>query len=160
MQPITRYFHGESLQCQVGIGVALVCLLIAAAFLWTGKPFHKGMAYPFILIPLILMMICITVVLRTPGDIRRVTGFYQSAPEKLKSEELPRMEKVMASFKALKRVEIVLGIAGILLAILLRHKEVWSGVGLGLFFQAVIMLRFDIIAETRGKTYIDFLLAA
>jgi len=157
MEPIHKYFNGESFQCQVGIGVALVCMLMAAAFIWTGKPILKGMAYPFILIPLGLLIICTTIVMRTPKDLQRVTTFYQSAPEKLKTEELPRMEKVMAGFKTLKRIEIVVGGIGLLLFLLLWNKPFWSGVGLGLFGQGIIMLCFDIIAEARGKIYLEFL---
>ena len=160
MEPINKYFNGESFQCQMGIGVALACLLIAASFIWSGKPFLKGMAWPFILIPLMLLIICISIVIRTPGDLQRVTGFYQSAPEKLKMEELPRMEKVMAGFKMIKRIEIIMGVGGILLGLLFWNRDVWCGVGVGLFFQALIMLRFDVIAEARGKIYIEYLLSS
>jgi hypothetical protein len=157
MQQIEKYFTGETAQCMVGIFIAVISVGVAFYFLHVGKPLLKGIAYPLILISLLLLIICAGVVWRTPSDIKRVSGFYQAAPEKIKTDEIPRMEKVMTSFKMIKRVEMVLGVAGILMFIFFRKNDLMMGIGIGLTVEAVIMLSFDLVAEDRGKIYLDFL---
>jgi hypothetical protein len=99
MNHIEKYFADENFQCLIGIGISLVSIGLAFYFTYTGKPMLKGVSYPFFAISFILLLSCAGVVWRTPKDIKRLGGFYQAEPAKLKTAELPRMEKVMTSFK-------------------------------------------------------------
>lgn len=115
MDSILIYFNGEKTQCTVGLVFAIGFILVSAYFLWLQQPFFKGVAYVALLVSVLLGAICAGVVWRTPRDIARVSSFYQSAPEKMRTEELPRMEKVMSSFSIIKKVEIAIVLAGVLL---------------------------------------------
>ena len=157
MSPIAKYFAGETTQCLAGIGISLVSIGLALYFFYLGKPVLKGMGFPFFVISVILLLICAAVVWRTPKDVKRVNSFYASTPGNLKTEELPRMEKVLTSFRIIKRVEMILGIAGIVLLLLFWNHPFLRGLGSGLIIQALIMLTFDIIAESRAKIYVAFL---
>ena len=54
-------------------------------------------------------------------------------------------------------LEIVLGIAGLLMLFIFRKNELVMGIGAGLIIQTIIMLTFDIMAEARGLDYISWL---
>jgi hypothetical protein len=115
------------------------------------------MAYSILPLAILLSVICIGVIIRTPKDIKRVTTFYQEAPEKLNSEELPRMEKVLNSFSLIKKIEIGIFILGLILMIIFWKNELIKGIALGLLIQGVILFLFDHFAESRALDYIDFL---
>jgi hypothetical protein len=117
----------------------------------------KGIAYAAIPLAVLLLIICIGVIYKNSADIERVTTFYQEAPQKNKSEEIPRMEKVMKSFGIIKNVEIVIFIIGLALAIIFWQNELMRGVGIGLIIMGASLYAFDHIAEFRGESYIQFL---
>src|SRR3990172_1605580 len=103
MQEGMRYFHGEQLQCSIGIAISLVSAGIALFFLFQHKPaLYKGMAYVFLILSGFLLIICVAVVLRTPHDIQRVSGYVEHDTEKIVTHEVPRMEKVMRNFTIIK----------------------------------------------------------
>jgi hypothetical protein len=157
MHNIVKYFNGEKAQCSIGLLVAIVFIFVSAYFLWQQQPLLKGVAYVTLLVSVLLGSICAGVVWRTPKDIARVGAFYQSAPEKMRNEELPRMEKVMSSFSMIKKVEIVLVLAGLLLFVFFGKNDLVRGIALGLLVQGSLAYLFDHLAEARGKIYVDFL---
>jgi hypothetical protein len=57
------------------------------------------MAWPFLVIALIRIVVGTSVYFRSPKDIQRVETMVQSAPEKIKTDEIPRMEVVMKNFQ-------------------------------------------------------------
>lgn len=73
------------------------------------------------------------------------------------TEELSRMEKVIRSFKLIKKIEIAIFLLGLLLVILFWRQDLIKGIALGLILQGVIMYIFDDVAESRGEIYMDFL---
>lgn len=115
------------------------------------------MAYAFIPLAGLLLAICVGVVIRTPTDIERVTTIYQTAPQKMQTDELPRMEKVMKSFTVIKRVEICFFLAGVLLGAFFWRNDLIKGIAIGLMIQSVILYLFDYSAAIRGKVYFEFL---
>lgn len=157
MDNIAKYFDGEKLQCIIGIIISIVCISISVYFLFLQKAMVKGLAYSFIPLSVLLLIICAGVVIRTPKDIARVTGFYQEKSQKLRTDEVPRMERVMNSFGIIKKVEILFFIAGLLMAIFFRHNDLVKGIAIGLMIQGAILYLFDHIAESRGKIYLEFL---
>lgn len=108
MNNIAAYFNGEKFQCMLGLGISLVSIVLSVFFLLSNKVILKGMAYAFLPIALLLLIICVGVIARTSKDIDRVGNFYKSNIEKIQTEELPRMLKVMRSFTVIKKVELVL----------------------------------------------------
>lgn len=157
MDNILKYFNGEKAQCSIGLLAAIVFILVSSWFLWQHQPMLKGMAYVTLLVSVLLGSVCAGVIWRTPKDIERVGSFYQNAPEKIKTEELPRMEKVMSSFSIIKKVEIVLVVAGVLLFFFLGKNDLLRGIGIGLVAMGSLGFLFDHLAEARGKIYLDFL---
>lgn len=157
MDSIIQYFNGEKLQCIVGVVISLICIALSAYFLVTQNPFLKGIAYSFLPISLFLLIICVSVILRTPGDIERVTNFHQEEPTKIQSEELPRMEKVMKSFGIIKNVELGLFLIGVVLIVMFWQNPLIRGIAAGLIIQGVVMYLFDHVAESRGEIYVSYL---
>ncbi|MEZ5059226.1 MAG: hypothetical protein R2879_19495 [Saprospiraceae bacterium] len=157
MENILNYFSGEKLQCTLGLVISILFILTSVYFLNTQKSLLNGMAYSILPLAILLSVVCIGVVIRTPNDIKRVTAFYQEAPDKLKSEELPRMEKVLKSFSLIKKIEIGIFILGLILMIIFWKNELVKGIAMGLLIQGVVLYLFDHFAESRAFDYIEFL---
>lgn len=158
MNNIEKYFAGERTQCLIGIVISILSICFSIYFFKTGKPMLKGIAYPSTTIAIILLTICVGVVWRTPKDILRVNSYSKFEPSKLKSDELPRMEKVMTNFKLLKRIEIILLVIGLLLIVVFWKNPLLKGIAIGLMVNASIMFTFDTFAEKRGHNYLEYLL--
>lgn len=118
-------------------------------------------------IPLLLIggMQCIsgtTVAMRKSNDISRVEYQFNHEPQKIQSEELPRMETVLNHFIFHKWIEVILMLIGVFLFIRFfdSPQPFWKGLGLGLLLPAVILFLLDFIAEKRAVLYVDFLSGA
>lgn len=157
MDNIISYFQGERVQCLIGLAISLVFISASIYFLFLQKPFFKGMAFAVLPLSVLLVAICVGVIFRTSGDIERVTAYYQSAPENIQTAEVPRMEKVLRNFSIVKKVELGIFIAGVLLAVFFWNKDLIRGIAFGLILQGIILYLFDHIAELRGKAYMEFL---
>jgi len=158
MNPVVRYFEGERFQCTIGILIALVSLGLGLYYFTPVKTdFYKGIGYPFVIVSCILLAICIGVVLRTSKDIERVSNYVRYHPEKIKTEEIPRMEKVQQNFRNIKLAEIIIALLGLCFFVFVIGKPMLRGIGLGLLVQAIILYLFDHIAESRGRIYLDYL---
>lgn len=142
------------------IGAAISLLMLAwAIFLYRkSTAFHKGMAYPIFVLSPALLLICVAIILRSPMDLERVANYLQHAPEKISSDELPRMQKVMVNFDYIEYIELGIIVLGACMRIFLRKKSLWAGMGLGLMVQALLLLAFDLLAEKRGASYLAFLM--
>ncbi len=160
LNAITEYFSGEKMQCLVGIAISAVSIALALYFLLQLKTdLYKGVAWPFLIISVLLLSICVGVVWRTAGDIERVSNYVQNEPEKIKTDEIPRMENVMRNFKVIKVVELSLLAVGIFLAMFGASKGAMqlTGIGIGLGIQSAIMYGFDYFAHKRADVYFEFL---
>lgn len=157
MNSIEKYFEGEKLQCTIGIIISIVCISLSVYFLLQQKPVLKGIAYSFIPLSVLLLTICIGVTVRTPKDIERVTTFYKTTSQEIQTEELPRMEKVMKNFTIIRKVEIFLFVAGLLLAVFFWKNDLVRGVAIGLMIQSAMLYLFDYSAAMRGEIYLGFL---
>jgi membrane glycosyltransferase len=157
MDNIQKYFDGEKLQCILGIIIGSVCILTSIYFLFLQKPMLKGVAYSVIPLSILLLTICIGIVIRTPNDLERVITFYKDEPQKIQTDELPRMEKVMKNFAMIMKVEIFIFAVGLLLATFFWKYELVKGVAIGLMLSSSVFYLFDYIAAKRGETYLEFL---
>ena len=157
MDNIISYFNGEKLQCLLGAIFSVAFIAVSVYFLFLEKPFFKGMAYTIIPLSILLLIICIGIMVRVPGDIERVTTFLKDTPHNIQEKEIPRLEKVLTSFSIIKKGEIVLLIIGLLLTALFWQNELIRGIGVGLVLMGLCLYTFDHFAEARGTTYLRYL---
>ncbi len=158
MDFIRIYFTQEKIESIFFLILGLVSIAIALIFWFMIKySLFNGIAYPFLLIGIIQIVVGTTIILRTTKDIQRVENIVKYDSDKIKSEELPRMEKIMKNFKVYKIIELVLILFGAILFIYFFSSNLpfWKGLGLGLLIQACIMLALDFIAEDKAAKYID-----
>lgn len=158
MNQIHKYFNAEKAESFIFFFLGIVAILLAIYFLLiTKKPFFNGMSYPLIVIALIQITVGATIYFRTPKDIIRVENIIKNEPQKIETEELPRMKTVMKSFQTYFYVEIALLIIGLFLHFFCT-KNMWlNGIGFGLILQCIAMLAADYFANARGKVYVEFL---
>jgi hypothetical protein len=98
-----------------------------------------------------------TVWIRSPKDIIRVNQIVATEKAKIQTEEIPRMEVVMKNFDLYRWIEIALLLVGILMFFYFQPNTFLKGIGLGLATQSAFMLLLDFFAESRGKSYLEYL---
>ena len=158
MEQISKYFNAEKHESLLFVLVGLLAISVATYFLIKVKqPFYNGMAYPLIAIALIQIVVGSSVYFRSPKDILRVEQIVQTEQQKIRTEEIPRMEVVMKNFVIYRWVEIALFLMGIFLFFNFKPMSISKGIGLGLSIQAGFMLLLDYFAESRGKVYLEYL---
>ena len=158
MNSVLTYFNGEKWESYLFLLLGVLSILISIYLLFVLKTsFWKGVAIPFILVGILELVVGYTIVRRSPVDILRVEKMINDEPQKIASEEIPRMEKVMSNFKVFRIAEIILIGIGILLMYHTLNDTFSRGLGLGLFFQASTVLSLDFFAERRGHMYLEFL---
>ena len=158
MTPIEKYFNGEIIQCSIGIFIGMVSAgLSLYGWFWLKSDLYKGIALPSFIIAFFLLAICIGVVIRSHKDIERVSGFSLNQTEKIKTEELPRMQKVMRNFRIIKIAEAIVVLIGLILFFAFANTPFIKGIGIGLMTQGIIMFIFDYFASLRGEPYLEYL---
>jgi hypothetical protein len=125
-------------------------------FLLMKPPFFKGAAGPLLLAGLAFCFVGYTVHQRS--DAQRIGQVYalDMNPDKLKGEELPRMEQVMKRFTVYRYAEFFLFLLGLSIFTYCQwHSSFpfWKGLGASLAFVALTALLFDHFAEKRGAVY-------
>ena len=157
MNNIEKYFIDDKLQLGIGIVISILSFGIAAFLFLSKKTFYAGMGYSIIPLTLILFIVCIFLYIRTPKDLERAITYYETTPLKLKTEELPRMERVQRSFNWILKAEIFMIIAGAVLFISFGKNDLIRGISIGMIAQASVLLIFDTIESQRAKTYLEYL---
>ncbi len=160
MEQITKYFNAEKHESVIFMLVGLVAIILASYFILKVKQaFYNGISYPLIAVALIQIIVGCSIYFRSPKDIERLDKIIRTEKTKIQTEEIPRMELVMKNFKIYRWVEIALLVLGLILVLYFQPTTLLKGIGLGLSVQAGFMLILDYFAESRGKTYLDFLLS-
>ena len=158
MNPIEKYFTAEKYESVLFVLLGVTAIAFAIYFLLKVKqPFYIGMSFPLIAVALIQIIVGSTVYIRSPKDILRVNEIVQTNRAKIQSEEIARMDVVMKNFNIYRWVEIALLIIGLLLFFFSQSITIWKGVGVGLTIQAGFMLLLDFFAESRGKSFLEYL---
>ncbi len=158
MNPIIKYFNGEKSESYVFIIIGLFAFALALYFIFVLKSsFWKGVAIPFLIVALLEFIVGYTIVNRSSKDIVRVETFIKNQTQNIKTDEIPRMDKVLSNFVIYRYVEIALIVLGIVLMYSSMNDTFWRGIGLGLFIQASIVLSLDFFAERRGHIYMEYL---
>jgi hypothetical protein len=158
MNPNLKYFNAEKAESLLFIGFGIVAILLSIYLLFFLKDsFWKGLAIPLIVFSLVQLVIGTTIYIRSPKDNLRVENLIKLEPEKIQTEEIPRMEIVIQNFVYYRYFEIALILAGIVLMYSLSGYGFWKGVGLGLFIQCAVLLSLDFFAEKRAHDYSQYL---
>lgn len=153
---INNYFIQEKIESFFVVIIGLIAISVSLMFWFIIKySFYKGMAYPIFIIGFIQVLVGGVVYMRSPQDIIRVQHISKFESIKIKTEEIPRINKVIKKFEVYKWVEICFIFFGLILFIFCKKTNLsfWKGIGLGLLIQAILMLALNIIAEKRAKTY-------
>jgi hypothetical protein len=158
MNPAVKYFSLERAWCTAGVAIAAISILIALWFFFRVKqPFQTGMAYPFMLLGIVFFVICLSVALRSSGDLARVTNMIQQDRPALASVEIPRMNTVMRNFTVILVLEVTFLLVSGSLLLWVDLSPSWKGAMTGLLLQAAWLFIFDLFAHSRGKEYAAYL---
>ena len=160
MDTISNYFNAERSESLLFIAVGAIALAVSAWYLLVlRKPFFNGMALTLSVVAALQLIVGVTVYQRSPQDTARVQQMVQSAPDRIKSEELPRMRVVMRNFKIYLGVEVALLILSLVVLMLASPGGFLRGAAMGLALQAVFTAVLDLVATQRGDAYLNWLLS-
>ncbi|SFO54666.1 hypothetical protein SAMN04488519_10836 [Algoriphagus ornithinivorans] len=157
MDSIIAYFNGERVQCTIGAIASILLIACSIFFLFQQKVFLKGIAYAVIPLATLLLVVCLGVLFGVSNHNNKVTTFYNESPGMIQSEEIPRVEQVIKTFSNLMKVEIAIGLIGLILAIVFWNNELIKGIAIGLMLMGLVLLTFDFIAESRAEKYLILL---
>jgi hypothetical protein len=158
MEAIKNYFNAEKAESLLFIGFGIFAIILSVyLFFFVKDSFWKGLAIPLVFFSLVQIVIGTTIFTRSPKDNLKVENILKYEPQKIQSEEIPRMVKVMKNFVYYRYFEIAMMISGLVLMFSLSNYGFWKGFGLGLFIQCAVLLSLDFFAEKRGHFYIEHL---
>lgn len=159
MDTISTYFNAERAESLLFIAVGAIALAVSAwCLLVLRKPIFNGMAITLSVVAVLQLIVGFTVYQRSPQDTLRVQEMVRSAPERIQSEEVPRMRVVMHNFKIYLGVELALLILSLLVIWLASPGGVLLGAAMGLAVQSVFTAVLDVVATQRGNAYLTWLL--
>jgi hypothetical protein len=159
MNTISTYFNAERAESLLFIAVGSIALAVSAwSLIVLRKPFFNGMAFTLTVVAALQLIVGVTVYLRSPQDTARVTQMVQSAPERIQSEEVPRMRVVMRNFKMYLGVEVALLVLSLAVLLFAAPGGFLQGAVVGLALQAAFTGVLDLVATRRGDVYLDWLL--
>lgn len=154
---IYAYFQAEKTAGQAALAIGIVAgSLGGGVLLSAGAPFYTGLAIPLVLIGMVQVMVGATLARRSDRQAEDLEKLRTDSPSEFRAAEAPRMAKVLRNFVMIKRIELALNAAGLLLILLNNDLNFSKGLGAGLFAQSAVMLVFDVLAERRGKAYAAF----
>ncbi len=159
METISTYFNAERAESVVFIVAALLAL---AASVWCllvlKQSFYFGMAISLATIAALQLIVGVTIYQRSPQDTARVQQMIQLEPDRLQTQEVPRMRVVMRNFKIYLGVELTLLILSLFALTLVTPGSLAQGLALGMALQAAFTAVLDLIATLRGGAYLSWLL--
>jgi hypothetical protein len=160
METIATYFSAERDESMLFMAVGALALAASTYFLLVlRKPFFNGMAITLSVVAALQIIVGITIYQRSPSDTARVQQMVQSAPQQIKSEEVPRMQKVILNFKIYLGVELSLLVLSVVVLLLSSPGTIVRGAAMGLAIQAVFTAVLDLAAMRRGDAYLTWLLS-
>lgn len=151
---MARYFAAERAESALVLACAIAAAMVSAALVALRSP-YRAMAWPLVAVGLVQLVVGGTVLVRTPGQVARLTGQLRSSPSAYQAAEAARMRRVQRSFVLYKRIEIGLLAIGLALASIEGYGRTLYAVGMGLMLEAGLMLFLDLRAERRGHRYLE-----
>lgn len=154
---IEKYFLAEKSLSTVFIVVGAIAIIMAVIFFFVLKTnWYKGAAASLLIIGIIQFAASYTVYKKTDAQRKALVYAYDMNPPMLKEKELPRMEKVITTFKILFTAELLLLVIGVGIFLYFRndhHKAFWVGLGAMLAIEAAVTFTADMYAKKRADTY-------
>jgi len=148
------YFRGERIEALGFIAPVGVALLVLAAVTLRAERggFAWGMAVPLGLFGVVAIIVGLAVGLRTPAQVESLEAAYRTDAGAMVTEELPRMQKVNATWPVYVAIWTVLVLVGLLLRFGLRAD--WAaGLGPALILVGALGFMIDGFAERRAEPY-------
>jgi hypothetical protein len=148
MELIKNYFNAEKAESLLFMGFGILAIILSVYFFFYLKDsFWKGLAIPLVFFSIVQIVIGITIFTRSPKDNLKVENVLKYEPQKIQTEEIPRMEKVLKNFVYYRYFEIAMILLGVILMFSLSKYGFWKGFGLGLFIQCAILLSLDFLPK-------------
>ena len=158
---IEQFFISEkniSLFLMIAGAVTIIAAIIFFVFVKTNL--YKSIAIPLLVLGALQLFMGYSAY--SKADKMRIDNVYafDMNPGKLKTEELPRMHKMIDGVKLFLYAEIAVLLIGIIVTVMNRQtadavptKTLWMGIGIGLMIQAFIFLCVDAMVLQHAKKY-------
>jgi membrane-bound ClpP family serine protease len=154
---ITNYFNTEKAESLVFFIIGIAAIVTAVFFYFIPiSSFFEGCVIPLLVVGLIQAVVGFSVFRRSDSDKQRVQHFFDKEPHRLKTDEIPRMNKVNRNFVIYRWIELALFVAGMILSMVNGTnpgRSYWYGFGIALSLQSALMLVADYYAEKRALEY-------
>jgi hypothetical protein len=160
-EAMVTYFQGEKLEALVFILTpGLLSLVFGGWLLSEGEGgFTRGVALPFVVMGLVMVLVGGVVGFRTPAQVAGLTAAVEASPAQAIPRERARMEKVNSAWPKYVALWAVFGVVGLGLRFGTRG-DFTQGLGISLVFFCGICLLIDGFAERRARPYAAALEAA
>lgn len=156
MNMVQTYFGAERTT-----GLLFTCIgvlgIVIALWGWRQGAFWRGAAWPLVIIALVQIGVGASVWVSSPRDQARVQQIVAQEPQRVATEEIPRMHSVLKGFTTNRLVGAALIAVGLLLMVLASRGGTWQGVGVGVVVQVALVLVVDAMAERHAHTYLSWL---
>jgi hypothetical protein len=160
MDTVSTYFSAERAESLLFIAIGTIALALSAwCLIVLRKPFFNGVALTISVVAALQLIVGVTIYQRSPQDTVRVQQMLQSLPERIQSEEVPRMRVVIRNFKMYLGVEVALLILSLIVLLSASPGGFLRGAAMGLALQAVFTAVLDLVATRRGDAYLIWLLS-
>jgi len=153
---ITAYFDAERFGALLFLLAGALAIALAMLLL-RRRSSLRGMAVPLVVVALVQLGVGFTVWQRSPGQAASSAQQFREAPTAFLRVERARMGTVIADLQRYRSLQLGLLALGMALVVLLRNREFWFAVGLGLVLQAALLLALDHFAQARAHGYFDTL---
>lgn len=156
---VNEYFQGEKVESLIFIlSLGLLCIVFSTWLVAEGGDFFKGVAIPFMVMGLVMVIVGGVVGFRTPSQVNKLETSLVSQKEATIKAELVRMEKVNNAWPKYLAIWIAFGIIGLVLRIA-TNSDLIQGLGIALVFFSGVTLLIDGFAERRAIRYTNALQA-
>jgi hypothetical protein len=154
LEIMQEYFRGERAEALwfiVPVGVASLAFA-TVVFRTQRDGFMWGVGTPFVVLGLVMLVVGMSVGLRTAGQVDGLTTLYQRDVAGLVAQELPRMEQVNRAWPIYLGTWVTFLVLGVGLRFGL-HADWAQGLGIALAFFGGVGLMIDGFAERRARPY-------
>ncbi|MBL4754920.1 MAG: hypothetical protein JKY52_15155 [Flavobacteriales bacterium] len=158
MDEFSRYFSPEKSESVLFICVGLKVLLLSGCLVVKlSQPICTGLSYSLIGIALIQLAVGSSIYMRSSQDIVGVSEIMLTKKAKVQDEEISLLKRVMNNFVIYSCMEVVIMIIAITMFLYFQPFTLWRSAVLGLLIQAGLLLLLNVITESRGKIYLEYL---
>lgn len=154
LEVMQEYFRGERAEALWFImPVGLASLAFAAVVFRTQRDgFMWGVAMPFVVMGLVMLVVGSTVGFRTPAQVEGLTALYQQDVAAFVAQELPRMQAVNRGWPVYLGAYVGFLVVGV--ALRFGFSSDWAqGLGMALAFFGGVGMMIDGFAERRARPY-------